>query len=44
MWFVNAHVLDVLTGDVLRGRAVETAADGTVVQIVSAAPTGLRGR
>lgn len=42
MWFVNAHVLDVLTGDVLRRRAVETAADGTVVQIATAAPAGLR--
>lgn len=41
MWFVNAHVVDVLTGDVLRGRAVETAADGTVVQTAAAAPPGL---
>jgi imidazolonepropionase-like amidohydrolase len=43
MWFVNAHVLDVMTGEVLRGRAVETAADGTVVQI-AAAPPGLADR
>jgi imidazolonepropionase-like amidohydrolase len=44
MWFVNAHVLDVVTGDVMRGRAVETAADGTVVQIAAAAPPGLPDR
>jgi imidazolonepropionase-like amidohydrolase len=43
MWFVNAHVLDVVTGDVLRG-AVETAADGTVAQIAAAAPPGLPSR
>src|SRR6516164_7808616 len=41
MWFVNAHVVDVLAGEVLRGRAVETAADGTVVQIAAAAPPGV---
>ena len=41
MWFVNAHVVDVLTGDLLRRRAVETAADGTVVQVTAAAPAGL---
>jgi len=41
MWFVNAHVVDVLAGEVLRGRAVETAPDGTVVQIAAAAPPGV---
>jgi imidazolonepropionase-like amidohydrolase len=40
MWFVNAHVVDVLTGDRLRHRAVETAADGTVAQVTAAAPPG----
>jgi imidazolonepropionase-like amidohydrolase len=43
MWFVNAHVLDVLTGERLRDRAVETAPDGTVVQVATAAPPGLPG-
>ena len=38
MWFVNAHVVDVLAGEVLRGRAVETAPDGTVVQVAAAPP------
>jgi imidazolonepropionase-like amidohydrolase len=38
VWFVNAHVVDVLTGEVLRGRAVETAPDGTVVQVAATAP------
>jgi hypothetical protein len=38
MWFVNAHVVDALTGEVLHGRAVETAPDGTVVQVAAAAP------
>jgi imidazolonepropionase-like amidohydrolase len=42
MWFVNAHVVDVLTGDRLRHRAVETAADGTVAQVTAAPPPGLR--
>jgi len=41
MWFVNAHVVDVLTGDRMRRRAVETAADGTIVQVTAAAPPGL---
>ena len=41
MWFVNAHVVDALTGDRLRHRAVETAADGTVAQVAAAAPPGL---
>ena len=44
MWFVNAHVVDVLTGDVLRQRAVETAADGTVAQVTASAPAGPAGR
>lgn len=41
MWFVNAHVVDVLAGEVLRGRAVQTAPDGTVVQVAAAAPPGI---
>ncbi len=40
MWFVNAHVVDVATGERRPGRAVETAADGTVVQVAAAAPPG----
>lgn len=40
MWFANANVVDTLTGDVLRRRAVETAADGTVVQVAAALPPG----
>ncbi len=41
MWFVNAHVIDVLTGDVLRHRAVETAVDGTVLDVAATVPAGL---
>jgi imidazolonepropionase-like amidohydrolase len=41
MWFVNANVVDVLTGERLRGRAVETAPDGTVAQVAAAPPPGL---
>ena len=41
MWFVNAHVVDAATGERLRHRAVETAADGTVAQVAAAAPPGL---
>jgi len=41
MWFVNANVVDVLTGDRLRRRAVETSPDGTVAQVAAAAPPGL---
>ena len=41
MWFVNANVVDVATGEQLRGRAVETASDGTVAQVVVAPPPGL---
>jgi len=43
VWFVNAHVVDVATGEVLRGRAVQTAPDGTVVQVTGAAPAGVAG-
>jgi len=42
MWFVNANVIDVLTGERLRGLTVETAPDGTIAQ-VAAAPPGLTG-
>jgi imidazolonepropionase-like amidohydrolase len=41
MWFVNANVVDVATGERLRGRAVETAPDGMVAQVVVAPPPGL---
>ncbi len=41
MWFVNAHLVDVLTGDRLRHRAVQTADDGTIVQVSAAPPPGL---
>jgi imidazolonepropionase-like amidohydrolase len=41
MWFVNARLVDVLAGEVLPGRAVETAADGSVAQVASAVPAGL---
>jgi imidazolonepropionase-like amidohydrolase len=37
-WFANANVVDVLTGGVHRGAAIETALDGTIVQITSRAP------
>jgi len=43
MWFVNAHVVDVLAGEVLRDRAVETAADGTITQVTAVAPPGQSG-
>jgi imidazolonepropionase-like amidohydrolase len=43
VWFVNAHVVDALTGEVLRGRAVQTAPDGTVAQVAAAAPPGVAG-
>jgi len=41
MWLVNAHVVDVLAGEVLPGRAVETAPDGTIAQVTAAPPPGL---
>ena len=41
MWFVNANVIDVLTGERLRGRAVEVARDGTVAQVAVAPPPWL---
>jgi imidazolonepropionase-like amidohydrolase len=41
MWYVNANVVDVATGERLRDRAVETAPDGTVAQVAAAAPAGL---
>ncbi len=41
MWLVNAHVVDVQSGDVLPGRAVETAPDGTIAQVTASAPPGL---
>jgi imidazolonepropionase-like amidohydrolase len=43
VWFVNAHVVDAATGEVLRGRAVQTAPDGTVAQVAAAAPPGVAG-
>jgi imidazolonepropionase-like amidohydrolase len=41
MWYVNANVVDVATGERLRGRAVETAPDGTVTRIAAGAPSWL---
>jgi imidazolonepropionase-like amidohydrolase len=41
VWFVNAHVVDVLTGETLRQRAVETAPYGTIVRVAAAPPAGL---
>jgi imidazolonepropionase-like amidohydrolase len=41
MWLVNAHVVDVLAGEVLPGRAVETAPDGTIAQVARAVPPGV---
>jgi imidazolonepropionase-like amidohydrolase len=41
VWFVNARVVDVLAGEVLPGRAVQTAADGRIVQVAAAPPAGL---
>jgi imidazolonepropionase-like amidohydrolase len=41
MWFVNANVVDVATGERLPGRAVETAPDGTMAQVAAAPPPGL---
>ncbi len=41
MWLVNAHVVDVLAGERLPGRAVETAPDGTIAQVAAAPPPGL---
>lgn len=41
MWFVNANVVDVQTGETLRQRAVETAPYGTVVRVTAAPPAGL---
>jgi imidazolonepropionase-like amidohydrolase len=41
VWFVNANLVDVLTGERLRDRAIETAADGTITQVVASVPPGL---
>jgi imidazolonepropionase-like amidohydrolase len=41
VWYVNANLLDVLTGERLRDRGVETAADGTITQVATASPRGL---
>src|SRR5437773_750308 len=40
MWFVNANVVDVVTGERHHRRAVETAPDGTVMQVAATAPPG----
>ena len=39
MWLTEASVVDVLTGDVARGRAVEVV-DGRIGQITDRAPDG----
>ena len=46
MWFVNAHVVDVVAGEVLPSRAVEVTADlngtgGRIAQVRATAPPGL---
>jgi imidazolonepropionase-like amidohydrolase len=41
VWFVNANLVDVLTGERLRDRAVQTAADGTITQVAAVIPPGL---
>ena len=37
-WFANANVVDVVTGDVHRGTAIEVAPDGTIAQVMTRAP------
>ncbi|HEY6787148.1 MAG TPA: amidohydrolase family protein [Trebonia sp.] len=41
MWLVNAHVIDVLAGEVMPSRAIEIASDGTIAQVTDAIPAGL---
>jgi imidazolonepropionase-like amidohydrolase len=41
MWLVNAHVIDVLAGEVMPSRAIEIASDGTIAQVTAAIPAGL---
>ena len=38
MWFANANVVDVLTGEIYRDKALETAPDGTIAQVTARAP------
>ncbi|WP_369139052.1 amidohydrolase family protein [Modestobacter versicolor] len=40
MWLTDASVVDVLTGSIARGRAVELTADGLVGRVLDAAPDG----
>ncbi|SDO84771.1 Imidazolonepropionase [Nakamurella panacisegetis] len=40
MWLVNANVVDVLTGEKLRDRAVQIGPDGRIVEVASAPPVG----
>ena len=40
MWFVNANVIDVLTGERLRNRAVSVGPDGRIGEVAAAAPVG----
>jgi len=40
VWFVNANVVDVLTGEKLRNRAVSVGADGRIGEVAAAAPVG----
>ncbi len=42
MWLVNANVVDVLTGEKLRDRAVQVGRDGRIVEVASAPPVGER--
>jgi len=40
MWLVNANVVDVLTGEKLRDRAVHVGTDGRIVEVATAPPVG----
>lgn len=39
MWFSNGHIVDVITGDVLRNRHIKVESDGRISQIQSDAPS-----
>ena len=41
MWLVNANVVDVLTGERLRARAVQVGLDGSIAEVGSVPPAGL---
>ncbi len=43
MWLVNANVVDVLTGERLRDRAVSVGPDGRIGEVAAAPPVGVPG-